>query len=193
MSPPGCPDGLFLSWLNLSTDPASRKQLYPLCTSLLKTCEQASQSLTPEASMAIRVYAVRCVLIVSSPEDATWVWKQVRNIAASWVKTLSLGFLHGFTRLHTSLIACIDCARFRNDRSLFKDPSFEALCQQWIKIAMKAGDQRAVDYVERLLLETTQTLTQSVGSIQHALQKLSAHSIAIEEAVTDRNGECTLC
>lgn len=182
-------DGHFLSWLMSTPDAALRKQLYPLSISLLKVSEVVSQSLRAEDSMVVRIYTVRCVLLVSSPEDATWIWKQVRNIAASYVKVFSGGILQHFPCLHAILVSCVESARFWNDDVLFKDPSFEVLCQQWIKIAMKSNDQQAVDFVQLLPQSAATPSSRPFGFIQFTVQNLSSYCAGVEESIANKNGK----
>lgn len=182
-------DGLILSWVLSSTPMGSQKQLHPLCTSLLKTSELVLRELSPKVSLTIRIYAVRCVLSVSSEEEATWIWKQVRNIAASYVKATSHDIAQSFSNLHVGLVSCVELAKSRGDPCLFEDPSFNLMCEHWVKIASRANDRRAVDYASSLATGPSEQLTRST---QQAIQKLSGYYALLEQFISDKDGEQSL-
>lgn len=177
-------NGSFLSWITSQWAAGCQKQLYPLCTSLLKTTEVASSRFPPEVSMAVRIYAVRCVLSVASDEEAKWIWKQVRSIAASYVKAISHDPLRSFATLHTNLVACVKSAKASGNPLLIKDPSFNSMCEQWIKMARKANDRPAADYITSLSQSSSSSTSTSTQSIQHVIQGISGYQGPLEQSIS---------
>lgn len=144
-------NGSLLSWTALSFSAEASKQLQPLCTSLLKVVELKGNNLRPSHSIMIKLFALQCVLTVSSSNDVSWVWKQARNIANSYAKLVSADDSTSFALLHAGLMACVEVVRSNKTLTiLLKDPSFETLCQLWVQLAATAQDTDAVNYVENI-------------------------------------------
>lgn len=181
--------GVIISWLQLVL-PEKTKQVQPLATSLLKATETKGQLMGYQTWTKMRLFALRCVLVLSSAVEVPWVWKQARNIASAYIKTSALETAEEIQPLHEGLAACIDTIKTQRDLvRLLEDPSFDNVRQLWYKAATKCSHIRALNYLEGLCPQLTNVRIERPE--RSALKSIATFEARIESCINDEDCQYT--